>query len=115
MGLHFTGREGSEASGLPLLKAQSGAAAAILGACMQCSQRDYSTGPIGILKAETILKPIPVFQTIQTDILVLKHESRKITYFWVVRKFKVLVFRSGWFGLDKTGLKISDWIFPHPM
>ena len=35
----------------------------------------------------------------QSDILVLKHESRKIRYFWVVRKFKVLVFRSGRFGL----------------
>ena len=34
-----------------------------------------------------------------SDILVLKHESRKITYFWVVLKFKVLVFRSNWFGL----------------
>ena len=33
------------------------------------------------------------------DILVLKHESRKITYFWVVQKFKVLVFRSSRFGL----------------
>ena len=35
----------------------------------------------------------------RSDILVLKHESRKIRYFWVVRKFKVLVFRSGQFGL----------------
>ena len=34
-----------------------------------------------------------------SDILVLKHESRKIRYFWVIRKFKVLVFCSGWFGL----------------
>ena len=32
-------------------------------------------------------------------IIVLKHESRKIRYFWVVQKFKVLVFRSGRFGL----------------
>ena len=32
-------------------------------------------------------------------IFVLKHESRKIAYFWVVQKFKVLVFRSDWFGL----------------
>ena len=32
-------------------------------------------------------------------IFVLKHESRKIAYFWVVQKFKVLVFRSGRFGL----------------
>ena len=35
----------------------------------------------------------------ESDILVLKHESRKITYFWVVQKFQVLVFRSGRFGL----------------
>ena len=31
--------------------------------------------------------------------LALGRESRKIAYFWVVQKFKVLVFRSDWFGL----------------
>ena len=32
-------------------------------------------------------------------VFALKHESRKIAYFWVVLKFKVLVFRSGRFGI----------------
>ena len=55
----------------------------------------------------------------QASVFALGYESRKIRYFWVVRKFKVLVFRSGRLGsclprLDKTGLKMSDWIFPHP-
>ena len=34
-----------------------------------------------------------------TGIFALKHESRKIRYFWVVQKFKVLVFCSSRFGL----------------
>ena len=43
-----------------------------------------------------LLCPVPVpllaCQQPGADILVLKHESRKITHFWVVQKFKVLVF-----------------------
>ena len=36
---------------------------------------------------------------VEAGIFVLKHESRKIAYFWVVQKFKMLVFRSSRFGL----------------
>ena len=43
------------------------------------------------------------------DILVLNHESRKIRYFWVVQKFKVLVFHSGRFGLLPAAAW-QDWL-----
>ena len=38
-------------------------------------------------------------ELIQAGVLALKHESRKIAYFWVVRKFKVLGIRTSRFGL----------------
>ena len=37
--------------------------------------------------------------SLEPGVFALGYESRKIAYFWVVRKFKVLVYRSGRFGL----------------
>ena len=65
---------------------------------------DEGTPPVLVravqaLRAKSGMNGTLTFVTNQADILFLKHDSRKIRYFWVVRKFKVLVFRSGRFGL----------------
>ena len=46
------------------------------------------------------LELVPIqLEASETGVFALDHENRNIRYFWVVQKFKVLVFCSGQFGL----------------
>ena len=55
-----------------------------------------ATQGVSAYPSDVTAQMVENFKMTSPDIFVLKHDSRKITYFWVVQ---VLVFRSGWFVL----------------